>query len=85
MLCQCKGVDFKWVDLPGDETHFCCLYAIRVCISNMVEGAGCGLAKILGLAIHGQAERGGAPGPVCVCTTGHYSADGHWLMDVSAY
>ena len=42
------------------------------------------VAKILGLAIHGQAEGGEAPGPASLCTTGHNSADGHCLMDVSA-
>ena len=42
------------------------------------------IAKILGLAIHGQAEGGRGHRPASACTTGHNSADGHWLMDVSA-
>ena len=48
------------------------------------KAAGVEVAKILGLAIHGQAESGGASGPACLCTIGHNSADGHWLNDVSA-
>ena len=48
------------------------------------KAAGVEVAKILGLAIHGQAEGGSGHRPASACTTGHNSADGHWLMDVSA-
>ena len=42
------------------------------------------LAKTLGLAIQGQAKDGDPHRVATVCKTGYTSADGHWLMFVSA-
>ena len=43
----------------------------------LLAEAGERVAKILGLAIHGQAEGGSSHRPASACTTGHYSAKGH--------
>ena len=50
---------------------------------ELLPCGGGGVAEFLGLAIHGQAELHSSHRAGSFCTTGHNSADGHWLMLIS--